>query len=318
MIARIFSAPLANATHVRETIVREAKRRMVEGLDPAADLRGAGDLRAHISRLREIDGLGRADSNPLLHMHRALPEAGLIERGLPSGYPKLDACLPGGGVGPGHLAVAMGDTGGGKTRLLCNVALHAARVHHVNVLYECYEGGAEDIQRRLVRAALRRKDIVDWQAAATEAFGLNGDPRGVITIRFAPEGEWNTHLIDKDIDQVEQETGRKVGLVIRDYGELEAIDSDYKSVVKVYRAFKAMLTRRGLPGWDAMQKNRYSQASYFDIWKPVNVVLDLTEEDSRTTSMRIVKNRGGPKLVQILLRVYPEYGKVEEALVVSD
>lgn len=300
MLATVFSRDLSAREHVEQTLLRETRKRAVDMLDKPTTGE-LPELEEYIALLRKIKAHGDHRQNATL-VHSIQPMQGAYD-GLSTGFPSLDALLDGGGLCPGELGVIHGDPGEGKTRALINIARYTAMMNPGKLVYFIsYEVVEHRLLQRLERQLGR---------PVADVFGP--PPKPAIALRFTADPLFNPDMIAADIDELESLWDTKCVMVVRDYGELCVTETgDYKAVLESYRQFRNMLGETKRVGWDAMQSNRFGEASFFDIRKPVDVMLRLTSMGEYRQSLRVVKNREGPTGQTVYLTVDPERGILRE------
>jgi KaiC/GvpD/RAD55 family RecA-like ATPase len=297
IIDEVFDTQLQARDHVAETILDRAKEQMLLNLAPE-DYVLQGRKDDYLARVREIDALGNRGRVSLLGLTEDLEK--IVREpavGTPTGFSRLDDCLNGGGICDGELCIVLGRFNVGKSQFLHNCAVHAASTG-VGVLCLSFETSLRNTRMRVLKTALGWSDEAIREDSGT-FLALAGEQLASwpLTIKYAAGSDYTFGKMEADIGAAEEKTGVRVGMVVRDYGELMASDpDDYRSVRASYKGFKDFLGRNGLAGLDAAQKNRLGQISHFNLLKDADILLDLDlrgNDDSLLTG-RVVRNREGP------------------------
>jgi hypothetical protein len=167
IIDEVYAVRLEGQPHLDQFLVREARQRELQCLDPLA-YEKQGLLADYLKEVRRIQALGQLDEERSTFITEGLTDEVFRPQGIPTGISVLDAALDGGGPCPGDLYVLEGEPKVGKTRQLCNIAVHAAVELRLGVFYQTYEVRAAKLKRRLLRIACCTGGL--WYSLRPEGF----------------------------------------------------------------------------------------------------------------------------------------------------
>lgn len=316
VLGKVYTLPLEGGTHVGGRLVREVQNRMLAQLEEQrARLLSNGTAPEYFKAIREIEALGAPED---AEMGRLTADVGRLlapsERGVSTGFARLDSKLDCEGIGPGELFLVIGDPNVGKTQFLHHLAREAVFRQRKNTLVLSLETSFRNTKLRILRAELgwtRRQVWADPEGFQRAVEGL-GDPP--LHVKFAPGGGmYNNAALETDIDRLQQKLGEPIDFVVRDYGELMAAEiAAWQEIRKSYLQFKAMLARLGIPGADACQRNAHKKISNFDLLKDADIGLSL-EEDPASPGLllsKIERIREGEK-GDFMFRVDRPTGRIE-------
>lgn len=305
MVETLFTVDLTGREHVEATVVEQAREGAILSMRPE-DWRGRA--KAYVARLKEIDRLLEPPIHAPLILTEGVPEdVNLVAAGTPLGIPTLDAALDGGGGQAGELIAVLGPYNTGKTRFMHSVAVNAAKAGKA-VFVLSHEGGKRQTIRRLAKLVMGRDTAGLSQREMSKAF--EKIPIAVLSIKGTGYG---MDSLDRDVREAEDRLGRRVELVVRDYGELASGRTrDWQAVAAAYMEFKEWLLDSNRLGLDACQKNREGNISYFSILKDADVVLELTGDRNGSLVCSIARNREGPGGVSAFLSMDRVTGLVQE------
>lgn len=299
-LERIFAAPLEGGGHVQRRLQDEVQRRMLSELDERReDLLADGRTKDYFRAVREIEALGEEPDAEISALTADL--AGLLANaptGISTGFAPMDACLDNGGICPGELFLVIGDPNIGKTQFLHHLAREAMK-QDVYTFVLSLETSHRNTRLRILRGATgwTRDQVLGDPAGFRDAVERLGPLP--LHVRYAPAGGYySMGSLETDIDRVQQETGRKVGFVVRDYGELMAAAiGDWREIRKSYLQFKGLLGRLGAAGADATQCNAAQRISNYDLLKDADIGLRIAESSpgSSILDAEIVRIREGHK-----------------------
>lgn len=316
-IDNIFNIELAGKEHVENTIVEQARLRKLLALGPVESWIQSGRHKEYLKIVREVENLGVSTQHDQLVgltddfdiMIQSTP------KGVPTGFSRIDAALNGGGICPGELLLILGRYNVGKSQMLGNIAVNAARQGRA-VFFVSFETSLRNTRTRLAKIATGWND--DQIKRQPRTFGelvkqeLDDLP---LFVRFTSGLDYTFAHMERDIKQIEERSGKKVELVIRDYGELMADDpDDYRSVRRSYKGFKDFVAKHAIAGLDACQKNRTGQISHFNLLKDADILvnLDKPERSEKLLHTRIERNREGPAGITAQILVDRPSGQMEE------
>ena len=91
--------------------------------------------------------------------------------------------------------------------------------------------------------------------------------------------------------------GRKIGFIVRDYGEKMVASREWQVVRQTYDDFKALLGKLEIPGADAAQCNKVGDISNYDLLKDADIGLRIREESKGSDILlaeivRILRDEG--------------------------
>jgi KaiC/GvpD/RAD55 family RecA-like ATPase len=321
-IDAIFKAKLQGKKHVEDTVVKQARMRLLASLGDPADWILEGRYDDYMGQIKLIDGIGRSHTDDLLLLADDFDV--LIQDapdGIPIGLPGIDENLNGGGLCPGELMLVLGRYNVGKSQFLNNACVNAARWMLENeepgtVFFVSFETSLRNTRMRLAKTALGwTDDQIKQQPALFQDLVRDELTRLPILVKYTSGFEYTFSHLENDIKQAEKRTGIPVKMVIRDYGELMCEDpDDYRSVRKSYKGFKDFVGKHEITGLDAAQKNRNGKISHFNLLKDADVLLDLEKPQGSDSQIicTIERNREGPAGKSILLAVDRASGKMKQ------
>ncbi len=316
VIDAIFKVPLKGRSHVEETLITQARARLLMHLGSPEEYVLSGRVGEYLSALREIDGLGASKTDQVMAiaddfdvMMDNTPE------GVPIGFPKIDAALNGGGLCPGEMALVLGRYNVGKSQMLNNIAVSSAKAGRP-VFFVSFETSMRNTRMRLAKVALNWNDE-QINARPRQFADLVRKELGDLPlyVHYTSGIDYTFPALEKDIKRAEERLGEKIEVVIRDYGELMADDpDDYRSVRRSYKGFKDFVGERGIIGVDAAQKNRQGKISHFNLLKDADIVIDLEKAEGNDTILiaTIARNREGQAGIKDMLKVDRTTGRMHE------
>ena len=322
-IDAIFKCRLQGKKHVEETVIKQARMRLLASLGDPADWILEGRYDDYMTQIKQIDGIGRSQTDDLLMLADDFDV--LIEEaptGIPLGFPKIDGSLNGGGLCPGELLLVLGRYNVGKSQFLNQTAVNASR-HFLNsddpgcVFFVSFETSLRNTRMRLAKTALGWNDEqIKKQPALFTDMVKEELTRLPIFVKYTSGFEYTFSHMERDIKMAEDRTGLPVKLVVRDYGELMCEDpDDYRSVRKSYKGFKDFVGKHEISGLDAAQKNRNGKISHFNLLKDADILLDLEKPQGSDTQLfcTIERNREGPAGATVLLSVDRACGQMKQS-----
>lgn len=185
-----------------------------------------------------------------------------------TGFPTLDHLL-GGGLEKKRLGIWLAYSGGGKSALLVNLGVAAAR-QMCRVLHMIYEGSREEVEdrydaafgevaHRLINRVEYSEDIANKMRAE---YARLGDKIILRAYTKAGENMWNSSVqtIADELAELKQTRGWVPDLIIVDYGDLLAgRDKSYGNTTErqqaVFQDLKS-LANQGYALWTASQPQR--------------------------------------------------------------
>lgn len=247
------------------TMLAGAVNKMIEKLDELENNR-AGGMPTRLSMMKP------GDLDRVLHVS--------MTGGISTFLPQLDGVLPQGVMPRGGVGIVYGGTGAGKTRFLLNLAVRAAE-NGIPVLFV-----EQDTPLTVLAARIKH---------------LRCPSSIPLYVAFQDEGSCqDISYMDRLRDAAENALGSAPRLVIRDYGEKAYPKStgNYAEIARSYGDLCTFARKHGVVAWDAAQNNRFGDPSYWDIQKPVDVVLALGTPTVYSTgfvqTFNTLKNRLGP------------------------
>ena len=292
---KVFSLPLEGENHVTATLVSSVQERALAELETRREsMFHEGEAGAYFKSLHEIERLGYAQGTGMVSLTHDLDSL-LLDDGIgtSTGFPSLDGALSAQGLTGGELLLVIGNPNVGKTQILHHIARSA--IHQdLRVVVLTLETSHKNTRLRILRGMTgwQSDEVKDNPAGFRAAVDALGDIKLHVKHEPAASG-YSIGSLEADIDRVQQETGDKVGFVVRDYGELMAADvGAWQDVRRSYLDFKAMLGRLGIPGADACQRNKAEKISFYDLLKDADVGMTVAETEP-----------GGSRLVLDVVRV---------------
>jgi len=306
MVETLFAVDLAGKEHIEKTVIEQAREGAILTLRPED---WAGRAKEFVAKVKEIDRALEPPTNAPLVLTEGVPaDVNLTAPGIPLGIPTLDANLDGGGGQSGELIAVLGPYNTGKTRFMHTVATKTAKAGKA-VFVLSHEGGKRQTIRRLAKLVMGCDTADMTQQEMSDAFKTI--PLAVLSTRGTGYG---MEMLDRDVRDAEDRLGRRIELVVRDYGELASGRTrDWQAVAAAYMEFKEWLLDTNRLGLDACQKNREGNISYFSILKDADVVLELSGDRSQGSLVcSIARNREGPGGVSAFLAMDRVTGLVQE------
>lgn len=204
------------------------------------------------------------------HVRRQDPQQKLLA--IPTAIPELDKVLDG-GLHPGELGIWLAYPKAGKTVMMVNLAMTAARASRKRVLYAVLEGSLSYIENRfdtLLTDELYsnvKRGNVDAGKYAT-AFQEAQQLRDLCVIRDFTDG-WDTNIthIDEEVRELRRVYGFDPELIVVDYVDLMRArhrhDSETQEQKAAVQDLKA-LANKGYAVWTASQVQRPKDDSYME------------------------------------------------------
>lgn len=305
MVETLYAVEMSGRAHVEATVIERAREGALLSLRPE-DF--AGRAKEYVAQVKAIDrALDPPKHSPLVLTEGVPDDVNLTAPGIPLGIPTLDSALDGGGGQAGELVAILGPYNTGKTRFMHTVATGTAKSGK-GVFVLSHEGGKRQTIRRLAKLVMGCDTKEMTQAEMSAAF--KNIPLAVLSARGTGYG---MEQLDRDVRDAEDRLGRRIELVVRDYGELAAGRTrDWQAVAAAYMEFKEWLLDSNRLGLDACQKNRTGDISYFSILKDADVVLELSGDRRGSLTCNIARNREGPGGLSAFLSIDRVTGLVQE------
>lgn len=250
-------------------IQERLRRRMAQRLASSAPSKEAF---AEVAKIAEVAGrAGAADTSTGWGYEVSLAAASSSEvaEKLPTGISQLDAILTG-GLPLGALGVFAGASGDGKSMALTQV-YGCALMHGKNAVYATLELAESVVAQRLY-ANITNVEI-DHLAnggrdAAHERFRKLQPILGTMRIKAFNPLETTVAHFRAWVEQVEQETGKRVEVVVIDYADKliarshgKDKDGTYQQMKIVYESLRTWFLEENRWGWTASQVNRAGYGS---------------------------------------------------------
>lgn len=258
-----------------------------------------------------------------------------IRRKVPTGLPTLDRVLHG-GTGSGELGVVAGESGSGKSMVLTNFGVNAARVGKRGI-YFSHELKPPDV---MVRSMARMAGVgQDEVLANSTLFRERLEKRGwlkaknrMMHVKYFPPGEATVGMLRSYTSRFSAQSGHRPDFIIVDYADELRPEKTYKDgnlylpYGDIYSQLIAFASDWQLPIWTASQLNRsgYGEetpglASISDSLKKVmkaDVVLLIaqTDEERQLDRGRLIaaKVRRGPSRIPIHVQLRHDRALVRE------
>lgn len=234
---------------------------------------------------------------------------------LPYGVWELDA-MEDSGLPRGGLGVIIAGSGLGKSQLLCHVSASTVWTHQGAVAYATLELPSEMVQARVIANLTGvpvREVILDPTAIGARVGLISKAAPGSLYVRKFTPLVTRVSDITQWVEDLEQETGEKVGLLVVDYGDKVGApkkngedQNGYGTGLIVYEGLRLYAERRDLFCWTASQATRRKEkgkrldmddvADSMHKVRVADVVLTLSrygEEGSRELTAFLAKSRYG-------------------------
>ncbi|MGE3077243.1 MAG: DnaB-like helicase C-terminal domain-containing protein [Dehalococcoidia bacterium] len=185
---------------------------------------------------------------------------------IPTGIPQIDVIMQG-GARAGELCVMLAPPGKGKSHWLVNIACEAWRAGK-NVFYASFEMSVPRVNARILSnltdtdSSQLHRDT-KFVSKSFKDLRKSNKLKSSMFVKRYPDGGANVSELTSYIKHIEEESGKKIDLVIVDYGDQVAPmkRSDRGRVddqAEVYKQLRAMAILLDVPVWTASQANRES------------------------------------------------------------
>lgn len=294
-------------------ILRERIARGV-GLLAFEDAKNKRDFAATIAAIEKVKNLG-VERNDLAEVLAspasvaAIAEISQLERLSTSILELDDAC--GGGLRRGCLGIHIGGPGDGKSMALSQQAAFAS-LRGFFVVYATLELPRPDVIARIAAAMLRVEIDAVLAHPAPHISRITNMKRGPIVVQDFTPGATTFAQLETWVDAAERRHGRKVDLLITDYGDklvapgssnVKRDDGGYHRGLEVFERMRVFAHERNLWHWTASQARRRQKnqkvlsiddvADSMHKVRVADLVTTLNVHEDEQVIFHVVKNRFG-------------------------